>query len=146
MNTVYPSDLSDGEWAYLQQHFPSEPSGGRPRTHSLRVICNAIFYVLRTGCPWRYLPSSFPRFSNGVIPLPAFSSQGKLVSTLHGSTCSRTRTSRQECRSQRSDHGCGIRVKTVEESASISGFDAHKHVKGRKRHLLVDTLGLPLSV
>jgi putative transposase len=44
------------------------------------------------------------------------------------------------------DHGLAIRVKTVEESASISGFDAHKHVKGRKRHILVDTLGLPLSI
>jgi hypothetical protein len=66
-----------------------------------------------------------------------------LISAFHLRACF---GKQQECRSQRSDHGCGIRVKTVEESASISGFDAHKHVKGRKRHLLLDTLGLPLSV
>src|SRR5690348_13068229 len=60
MSTNYPSDLSDGEWTYLQQHLPTKSSRGRPRTHSLRAICNAIFYVLRTGCPWRYLPSDFP--------------------------------------------------------------------------------------
>lgn len=46
----------------------------------------------------------------------------------------------------RSHHRCGIRVKTVEESAGVCGYDAHKHIKGRKRHILVDTLGLPLSI
>ncbi len=60
MNTLYPSDLSDDEWKHLQQYLPAEPSSGRPRTHTLRTICNAIFYVLKTRCPWRYLPSNFP--------------------------------------------------------------------------------------
>jgi hypothetical protein len=69
-----------------------------------------------------------------------------LVSPAHDLARSRTRASGQECAAERSDHGCGIRVKTVEESAGICGFDAHKCVKGRKRHILVDTLGLLLSV
>src|SRR6266480_3475091 len=60
MSTTYPSTLSDAEWECLRQYLPSESSRGRPRTHSLREICNAIFYVLRTGCPWRYLPCNFP--------------------------------------------------------------------------------------
>jgi transposase len=60
MSTTYPGNLSEAEWECLQQHLPSEPSRGRPRSHSLREIFNAIFYVLRTGCPWRYLPSNFP--------------------------------------------------------------------------------------
>jgi len=60
--------------------------------------------------------------------------------------CQRTRTGRAEQAAECGDHGRGIRVKTIEESAGISGFDAHKCVKGRKRHILVDTFGLLLSV
>src|SRR5215469_6794103 len=60
MNTTYPSNLSDAAWECLQQHLPSTATRGRPRTLSLRETCNAIFYVLRTGCPWRYLPCNFP--------------------------------------------------------------------------------------
>ena len=60
MSTHYPSSLSDAEWAYLQQQFPLQSKRGRPPIHSLRAIFDAIFYVLRTGCPWRYLPANFP--------------------------------------------------------------------------------------
>jgi putative transposase len=60
MRTSYPSDLSDAEWETLQRYLPPLPKRGRPPTHSLRVIFDAIFYVLRTGCPWRYLPANFP--------------------------------------------------------------------------------------
>src|SRR5260221_10296522 len=60
MSTTYPSDLSDSEWACVQRYLPSLPARGRPRTHSLRLILDAIFYVLRTGCAWRYLPCNFP--------------------------------------------------------------------------------------
>lgn len=54
----YPSDLSDAEWALLRPHL--EVTGGRPQEHSLREIANAIFYRLKTGCQWRYLPHDFP--------------------------------------------------------------------------------------
>jgi len=60
MSTSYPSNLSDAEWETLQDHLPPLPKRGRPPTHSQRAIFNAIFYVLRTGCPWRYLPINFP--------------------------------------------------------------------------------------
>src|SRR6516225_10237927 len=50
----------DAEWETLQHHLPPLPKRGRPPTHSQRAIFNAIFYVLRTGCPWRYLPINFP--------------------------------------------------------------------------------------
>jgi len=60
MSTSYLSNLSDAEWENLQRHLPSQPKRGRPPTHSLRAIFDAIFYVLRTGCPWRYLPCNFP--------------------------------------------------------------------------------------
>ncbi len=60
MNMTYPSDLTDAEWACVQRYFPPLPQRGRPRTHPLRRILDAIFYVSRTGCPWRYLPVNFP--------------------------------------------------------------------------------------
>jgi transposase len=60
MNTTDPSDLIDTEWKCLQQYLRESWSDCRTRRHSLRTILNAIFYILRTGCPWRYLPSSFP--------------------------------------------------------------------------------------
>jgi hypothetical protein len=61
MRTSYPSNLSDAEWECLQCYLPPVLRRGRPATHSLRPIFDAIFYVLRTGCPWRYLPANFPR-------------------------------------------------------------------------------------
>jgi putative transposase len=60
MSTSYPSNLSDAEWECLQQYLPPQSKRGRPPIHSLRSIFDAIFYVLRTGCPWRYLPANFP--------------------------------------------------------------------------------------
>lgn len=145
MSTTYPSDLSDGEWTYLQQYLPSEPSRGRPRTHSLRAICNAIFYVLRTGCPWRYLPSNFPPWQTVFYHFRRWRWKGNWYQLFKA-----LREAERERVGRNAEPSAAIidsqSVKTVEESASISGFDAHKHTKGRKRHLLVDTQGLVLAV
>src|SRR5215469_3453738 len=59
MNTTYPSDLSDSEWKCLQPYLRESRGTCRTRRHSLRAILNANFYVLRTGCPWRYLRGNF---------------------------------------------------------------------------------------
>jgi putative transposase len=58
----YPTDLSDAEWACLKPHLPApkKPGRGRPNVHSPRKILNAVFYVLKSGCPWRLLPRDFP--------------------------------------------------------------------------------------
>jgi transposase len=56
----YPSDVSDAEWAVLEAYIPQPLAGGRPAEHARREIVNAIRYVLRTGCQWRYLPHDFP--------------------------------------------------------------------------------------
>ena len=145
MSTTYPSNLSDAEWECLQQHFPSEPSPGRPRTPSLRERCDAIFSVLRTGCPWRYLPRNFPPWQAVYSQFRRFRLKGNWHQISKA-----LRTAERERVGKNAEPSAAIRdaqsVKTVEESASICGFDAHKHVKGRKRHILVDTLGLPLSI
>ena len=60
MRKPYSTDLSDAEWACLEPHLPTRKGTGRPRIHNPREILNAIFYVLRSGCPWRLLPHDFP--------------------------------------------------------------------------------------
>jgi putative transposase len=144
MTTTYPSDLADTEWECLQQYLRESRSDCRTRRHSLRSILNAIFYVLRTGCPWRYLPSSFPPWQTVFYHFRRFRLRGRW----HMLFTALRHAERQ--RLGRDPHPSAAimdaqSVKTVEESSQISGFDAHKHVKGRKRHLLVDTLGIPLS-
>jgi putative transposase len=142
MNTNYPSDLSDNEWKHLQEYLPSEPLRGRPRTHPLRAICNAIFYVLRTGCPWRYLPSNFPPWQTVFYHFRLKGNWYRLFTALHIAERERVGRNAEPSAAIMDSQS----AKTVEESASISGFDAHKHIKGRKRHILVDTLGLPISI
>src|SRR3712207_2332296 len=60
MRRLYPTDLSDAEWACLEEYLPSPENDGRPRVHSLREILDAIFYIVKSGCPWRLLPHDFP--------------------------------------------------------------------------------------
>jgi putative transposase len=144
MSRRYPSDLSEADWECAQRYLPPLSARGRPRTHSLRTILDAIFYVLRTGCAWRYLPCNFPPWQTVFYHFRRFRLQGVwhlLYTALH--RAERVRVGRNP------DPSAAIMdsqsVKTVEESAHIRGYDAHKCVKGRKRHLLVDTLGLPIA-
>jgi putative transposase len=144
MSTTYPSNLSDAEWAWVQRHLPPGTQCGRPRTHALRDILDAIFYVLRTGCPWRYLPANFPPWQTVFYHFRRFRLRGTwhlLYTALH-------RAEREHV-DRNPDPSAAIMdsqsVKTVEESAHIRSYDAHKCVKGRKRHRLVDTLGLPIA-
>ena len=57
---IYPTDLSDKEWHCISPHLPKPAGWGRPRLHGLRAILDAVFYVLKSGCPWRLLPRDFP--------------------------------------------------------------------------------------
>jgi putative transposase len=60
MKTSYSTDLTDAEWGFLEPHVPAPSRRGRPRVHAARRILDAVFYVLRSGCPWRLLPREFP--------------------------------------------------------------------------------------
>ena len=62
MRRSYSTDLSDAEWACLEEHMPFPENVGQPRLHSLREILNAIFYVVKSGCAWRLLPHDFPHW------------------------------------------------------------------------------------
>ena len=145
MRKPYPTDLSDTEWICLRSYLPTPKAQGRPRTHSLRDVLDAIFYVLKSGCPWRLLPHDFPPWSSVYYHFRKLRLSGAwalLYRTLRNAERKRV--------GKNPDASAAIMdsqsVKTTEEGAQSNGYDAHKNIKGRKRHLLVDTLGLPLSV
>jgi len=144
MSTTYPSDLTDAEWDCVQRYLPPLARRGRPPIHSLRRILDAIFYVVRTGCAWRYLPANFPPWPTVFYHFRRL----RLNGAWHGLYTALHRAERERV-GRNPDPSAAIMdsqsVKTVEESARIRGYDAHKRVKGRKRHLLVDTLGLPIT-
>jgi transposase len=145
MSTIYPSSLSDAEWECLQLHLPTARTCGRPRTHSLRASVEAIFYVLRTGCPWRSLPANFPPWQTVFSHLRRWRLKGtwhRVYNALHAAE--RERVGRDAPPSAAIIDA--QRVKTVEESAGISGYDGHTCITGRTRHLLVETLGLPIAM
>jgi putative transposase len=145
MRELYPTDLSDTEWTRLRSYLPTPKAQGRPRTYSLRDVLDAIFYVLKSGCPWRFLPHEFPPWSTVYYHFRRFRLSGLwslILKVLHAAERKRAGKDPQPTVAIMDSQS----VKTVEESAHPSGYDAHKNVKGRKRHLLVDTLGLPLSI
>ena len=145
MRKTYPTDLSDAEWTRLRSFLPTPKAEGRPRTHSLRDVLDAIFYVLKSGCHWRLLPHDFPPWSAVYYHFRRFRLNGLwslILKVVHAAQRKRVGKDPQPTAAIMDSQS----VKTVEESAHPSGYDAHKNLKGRKRHLLVDTLGLPLLV
>ena len=143
VDKLYDTDLTDAAWALIAPMLPAARPGGRPRKINIRAVLNAIFYLLRTGCQWRLLPREFPGWSTVYHYFRAWKNAGVW-------TCIQ-RSMYQQARRQAGRAACpsvvimdGQSVKTTERGG-IRGFDAHKRVKGRKRHILVDTLGLLIA-
>lgn len=141
----YASSLTDAEWALAADLFElPEGSRGRPPTYDRRTMVDACCYVLRTGCSWTMLPKSFPPWLSVHKSFSRWAAQGKFEQL--------QQRLREQWR-QRIERNAKPSAAVIDSQATrispqggTSGYDAAKKVKGRKRHLVVDTLGLLLAV
>lgn len=141
---IYPTDMTDSQWDVIKELIPPPKPGGRPRTLDMRQVVNANFYLVAGGIQWRMLPREYPNWKSVYHYFRQWSRDGTWQRMHH---TLRARVREQAGRHKHPTAGCldSQSVKTT-LVPGIRGFDAGKHVMGRKRHILVDTLGLLLAV
>ena len=139
----YPSDVSNEQWALIEPHIPVYP-GGRHRKTDLRDVADAIFYVLRTGCQWRYLPKDFPPKSTAWRYFDEWRHNGTL-DTIHDLLRKKVRT-QEKPYAPRTTASVDSQSVDTTSGGEQRGRDNAKNVDGRKRHIVVDSMGLLLAV
>jgi len=136
----YASDLTDREWALVAPFLPARKKIGRPRTTKLRDVLDAIFYMASTGCQWAMIPTNFPPPSTVQRYFYDWRDSGLLRTINHHLVMAA-----RELEGREASPTAGVidsqSVKTT-ESGGVCGYDAGKKIKGRKRHIVTDTLGL----
>ncbi len=140
----YPSDLTDAQWALIGPHLPPEPGGGRPRKTEMRDVLDAILYLVRTGCQWRYLPKDFPPKSTVWRYFDRWRRDGTL-DTIHDRLRKKVRTMEKPYH-PRTTASVDSQSVNTSSGGEQRGRDNAKNVDGRKRHIVVDSLGLLLAV
>jgi transposase len=144
----YESDLTDAEWALVAPLIPPAKHGGAPRTVDIREVLNGLLYILSTGCQWRAIPKDLPSRSTLHDYLDRWGYDGTLERLHHALYVQ----CREQAGRQASPTGAIIdsqSVKSAEKGGRAidpAGYDSGKKIKGKKRHLLVDTQGLVLQV
>jgi putative transposase len=139
----YPSDVTDEQWALIEPLIPVYP-GGRPRKTDLRDVVDAVLYILRTGCQWRYLPKDFPPKSTVWRYFDEWRHNGTL-DEIHDALRRKVRT-QEKPYAPRTTASVDRQSVDTTSGGEQRGRDNAKNVDGRKRHIVVDSLGLLLAV
>ena len=139
--TSYPTNVSNSQWQIISKYLDVE----RNRKYELREIVNAILYLVKTGCQWRMLPGDFPQWTIVYYYFSVWKQNG-MLEEIHECLVEKIRKQRNK----KEEPSIGIidaqSVKSTLVSSQDKGFDAGKKIKGIKRHIIVDTLGLILAV
>lgn len=141
MKKNYQSNITDKQWDKISKIMQDT----RKRKYSLRQIWNAIFYLLKTGCQWRNLPNDFPPYESVYYYFSKWTKDGTfdlVYNEIHGEV--RRKAGREESPSLAVIDSQSVR--TTRSGGKCSGFDGNKKINGRKRHIQVDTLGLPVGI
>lgn len=141
---LYPTDLSDAEWRILEPLIPAAKAGGRPAAWSRRIILDGIYYVARSGCQWRLLPREFPPWQTVYHYFRVWRIDGTWE---YLNTTLRERERMRQGRNAQPS-ACIMDSQSAKTTSvgGIRGYDGGKKLSGRKRHVLVDTLGLLLRI
>jgi transposase len=138
----YSSDMSDAEFDRISGLLPAAKRLGRKPTDP-RIILNAVFYLIRSGCPWRLLPKDFPHFTTVQNRFYAWRDNGLWAQIV----CVLVMSAREAEGREPAPTAVVVDSQSVKstEAGGPRGFDAAKKIKGRKRQIAVDTLGLPIE-
>ena len=142
----YPSDLTDEEWSLVEPLIPPAKRGGRKREVEVREVVNGVMYVLSTGCQWRYIPKDLPPRSTVHDYLTRWNYDGTIEKIHYALYVQCREADRPGGQPDRLRDRQPEREKRGKRGACIDppGYDAGKKIKGKKRHILVDTVGLLL--
>lgn len=144
MNKVYATDLTDEQWVLIEPMLPPAKPGGHPRVVNLRLVINTILYLNKTGCQWALLPKDLAKRSTAFDYFSGWKKDGTWQTIMDRLR----RQVRVEAGREPEPQKAAIDSQTVKgsEAGGPRGYDGGKKINGRKRHLIVDTMGLLMVV